>query len=324
MSASDPSSPHPASSPHPGRPGLARLRALAPRVAKPIGWILTGASLAYIGYLLSHQDLGAKLALLSPLALGLCVLLQVGVCLFQAQGWHALLARGATPGARPPLSSYGRFVLAKYLPGNVWHFLLRQVELPKLGHDQKSIALASFREILGMAGASCLMIALAGLVPDGRVHAIASDVVGPTLGWILPAPVALAGALTLRKLGVPFRVMGFHLAFFALFEAYGAIIVTSIVPDLPALAMAGVLSAAWLVGFVVIGAPGGVGVREAVLVLLAAPMVTQGDMVVAGAALRVVTTLGDLLFAGAVILPPRFLPGRRGRRSARADPRPRG
>ena len=59
--------------------------------------------------------------------------------------------------------------------------------------------------------------------------------------------------------------------------------------------MAGVYACAWIIGTVTPGAPGGLGVREAILVLLLAPYCGEGVAVAAALFLRIATTLADLL-----------------------------
>ena len=54
-------------------------------------------------------------------------------------------------------------------------------------------------------------------------------------------------------------------------------------------------------GFVVPGAAAGVGVREAVLVLILEQHLGADAALLVALALRVVTTLGDLLFFGALL-----------------------
>lgn len=52
-------------------------------------------------------------------------------------------------------------------------------------------------------------------------------------------------------------------------------------------------SIAWLAGYIVPGAPGGLGVREAMMVLLLSPILGAGTAVGLGITLRVTTTVGD-------------------------------
>lgn len=63
----------------------------------------------------------------------------------------------------------------------------------------------------------------------------------------------------------------------------------------------GVYAAAWLLGFLVPGAPAGLGIREVILFLGLAPILGPSQATTSSALLRVVTTLGDgALFAAAV------------------------
>lgn len=54
-------------------------------------------------------------------------------------------------------------------------------------------------------------------------------------------------------------------------------------------------SIAWLAGYLVPGAPAGLGVREAMMALLLSPVLGAGAAVGLGVTLRVTTTLGDAL-----------------------------
>lgn len=66
-----------------------------------------------------------------------------------------------------------------------------------------------------------------------------------------------------------------------------------------------VFALAWVVGFVTPGAPGGLGVREALMVLMLAPLYTAASASVLVIALRIATTLGDVfvLTVGFLLLP---------------------
>jgi len=62
---------------------------------------------------------------------------------------------------------------------------------------------------------------------------------------------------------------------------------------------------AWVVGFVTPGAPGGLGVREGLMLLMLAPVYTAASAGVLVIALRIATTLGDvmILTVGVLVLP---------------------
>jgi hypothetical protein len=78
-------------------------------------------------------------------------------------------------------------------------------------------------------------------------------------------------------------------------------------PDAQGIDLLGAVSAlalGWWLGFVVPGAAAGIGVREAVLVLTLEPHLGSDGALLAALSLRVVTTLGDLLFFGLSCLTP--------------------
>lgn len=66
-------------------------------------------------------------------------------------------------------------------------------------------------------------------------------------------------------------------------------------------------SIAWVTGFVTPGAPGGMGIREAMIVILFSPLFGTGTAVGLGVVLRVTTILGDALAFIVGLLGKRFL-----------------
>ena len=61
---------------------------------------------------------------------------------------------------------------------------------------------------------------------------------------------------------------------------------------------------AWCVGFVVIFAPAGAGIRDVLLVAALAPVLGTGPATAVALVSRAVNTISDLLVAGAAALPP--------------------
>jgi uncharacterized membrane protein YbhN (UPF0104 family) len=78
-----------------------------------------------------------------------------------------------------------------------------------------------------------------------------------------------------------------------------------------------VFALAWVVGFITPGAPGGLGVREALMVLMLAPAYTAASASVLVIALRIATTLGDALILVIGLL---LLPGRTGLSATKPTP----
>ena len=57
-----------------------------------------------------------------------------------------------------------------------------------------------------------------------------------------------------------------------------------------------IFSIAWMAGFIVPGAPGGIGVREAVIIFFITPIIGEAQSIAVAIALRFITLLGDVWF----------------------------
>ncbi len=234
-------------------------------------------------------------------------------------------------GQRPPLRAgyvvWARSQLAKYLPGNVFHFVSRQVLGRATGLSHPALVASSFLEIGSQLFAALLtgaaVFAGAGsgahLAGAGPGFAL-STVLGLALACLLAWPVCdavlrrlpqthpwmadlphLSALQTLRLLG---PAVALH-AFF--FLATGALLLALAAAaggpsgDLPGgvepWKILGLYPFAWMAGTVAVGAPAGVGVREAILTLGLGPILGPAHAAVLALALRLVTLGGDLLTA---------------------------
>ena len=290
------------------------------------GWLVLALSLGFLGHSLWRSapwSLAAANAAELALAIGAGALAYGLAGFLLAEAWRQLLGPGARRvGRRHYHALYGRTQIAKYLPGNCFHFVGRQLLGRELGHGHGALAFASLAEtVLLLAVAGILSLPLLGpelahvswplpvwptLLAMAAVGLILV-IVRPDGAWRRPAVSSTLVALRswaprLSKAGL------LHLAFFtvggltlwtvaAAARAPGAHGI-DLVGAVPALALG------WWAGLAVPGAAAGAGVREAVLVLtLEQHLGAEGALLVA-LALRVVTTMGDLLFFGLSCLTP--------------------
>jgi hypothetical protein len=233
-----------------------------------------------------------------------------------AEAWRQLLGPGpAAASPRHHRALYGRTQIAKYLPGNVFHFVGRQILGRRLGHAHGALVLASLAEALSL-------LLVAGLLAGPLVWSRLGHALEAWSGWLAVAAAAMAIALIglhrrrvhawRRQVALPVRdrirtwaprVLQAGLLHALFFTVAGLILlgVAAVIqaPGAPVLAPTtaiAALAAAWLAGFVVPGSSAGVGVREAILVLtLERHLGTDGAMLLA-LTLRLITTFGDLLF----------------------------
>ncbi len=267
------------------RPGLRRL----------IQWGGAGAvalSIGFIGERLWRLDL-AQLQNSATWPLAAAMLAAAGLFVAAdaalARGWAALADPAGQLGARQAAAIYGRGVLLKYLPGSVFQYVSRQVEGSGAGLPQRQLAGASLKEI-GLHIAASLSVAGCCVVASAQ----------PLLAGLLGAGFASAAVLGRNPM---LRAFVYQFLAFTGFAAAAAIVGAVLLPGGASIALfAALFLLAWLAGFVVPIAPGGIGVREAALLALAGPTVAAGPLLAAVLALRVGSIAGDLLFGLRAIL----------------------
>ncbi len=212
---------------------------------------------------------------------------------------------------------WGKANLAKYLPGNVLHFAGRQFLGARHGWPQAKIAAASLLEAGLFVLVPALLVALAlastgeldvlrdiawlGLLVAGAAGGLALMLFGTALAKWLPAPAARL--LRLLQIAHPAALLPAMLYFLLFFVGMSLIVcwlywkVAGVlnVAELPLLIAA--FLASWLIGFVVPGAPGGIGVREGTFTLLGGLALGHDHLVIVAVLMRLVTLVGEgLLF----------------------------
>lgn len=231
--------------------------------------------------------------------------------------WWLAGIYGPRPSVRSGYAVYARSQLAKYLPGNAFHYVSRQLLGRRAGLSHPALVGSGLLEmgslllaavLLGGVGlSSASSAATAGLLSwpwvlaAGLMALLAWPFLDallrrwrPTSRWLAELPQLSLGR-TLRLLGPS---VALHLAFFA---GTGILLVLlASAWDQPFGDLASLLwvfPIAWAAGTVSIGAPAGVGVREAVLALTLEPLVGPARAAALALALRLVTSGGDLVSA---------------------------
>lgn len=269
---------------------------------KPIlarfGSVLAVAGLVFVGIRLADYWPQLKAAPWSGALLSLLLLLAVGYGLANvllALAWRDLLHElGAPLSMARSVAVYGRSQIAKYAPGNVFHLAGRQVLGMAEGVPAQPLARSIGLE-LGL-----LVVCAVWLVGLLLQRWLAGQV--GALAWVVPtglAALVIGALLRWRCFRAGRALIGQSL--FLLFSAgvYWAVL-TSLTPEVvsrvPAGVVPGAAIAAWLVGLVTPGAPAGLGVREAVMLLILGVWVPQADLVLAVLLARLVNILGDVGF----------------------------
>jgi hypothetical protein len=229
--------------------------------------------------------------------------------------WYSLLA--ATRQAHLPmlqaLTIFGRTQLLKYLPSNLLHYVGRHAAAYRLGVPHGALVWSSIAEAVLVTAAAAVVTGLFAqplvMRALGELHSpIWLRVLLPTLAIAaliaatayLLAPGSKAKTKNLTSLAKGASIAcGLYVLFFL---ANGALLAGQVaaLPEevsAPPLMLAGVVSLAWFAGFIVPGAPAGIGIRDFVLTIGLEEAGLGSAALSIALAYRIVTLLGDLLLA---------------------------
>ena len=284
-------------------------------LAKLAGNLLVLGSFAFLFYLLSTLDFSTLKPLFSPSWIPIMISFSVlfsFLYFMMAEGWRRLLALVSRRRLdKRVIATYLKTVIYKYAPGNVFHFLGRHSLTKTHGLSHKSIAFANGVEILMQLFSVGSLIMIGVIFFDfsldfGKYFELSKNKI--LLAFLLLFVVVFVVLLKKEYRQVLFQKESFwvllrvfvYQLFFLLGSTSTLVLVYVVLLDVPFtfvmyLHTIFAASIAWLLGFIVPGAPGGVGIREAILVLLLpAIMMVSSELVLAGALIyRVITILGE-------------------------------
>lgn len=282
---------------------------------------LTIAALCFVGWKAAEAGIGTLLARLSPTAwvgVGLAAAVYAAALMFVALAWWLLVkSSSSTPlPFRQAFRIYSASHLYKYLPSNMLHYVGRHAALRGIGVTHTAAAVGAIGDIVLLLPASLFVALLAspamltGFRNDVAVLGIAAAVVlllgALALHWAAPLlerwPRTEALATLLRSPRVRMAAIGAFLGYSIFFVVSGAVFATIAgrfgpwqAGDAPLLVA--IWAGSWALGFVTPGAPGGIGVREAIITAALSAAGHGESAVLIAILMRVVTLLGDLLFA---------------------------
>jgi hypothetical protein len=270
-------------------------------VARRAGQLITVCALVFLAWALYQQwgaishwrPTKAQIALFAVLAFSYS-----GALMLLAFNWVIIVQTliVQSPPRAALLLSYTKTQIAKYVPGNVVHLVSRHMYLRNFGLNHRSLATGSLLELLSLPLAAVIAICLVMSLVDGsclgpwEMDALAPPFFIAAVGvstlaiwhaqrsWHLPAVIVVCrGVVFMMCQGIIFAVV--------LYIVSGSFVALAI----PAAIFA------WLVGFLTPGAPGGIAVREALLVSLLSHVAADDTVLIAALILRMTTTVGDLI-----------------------------
>jgi uncharacterized membrane protein YbhN (UPF0104 family) len=218
-------------------------------------------------------------------------------------------------GSEPPrglLACFFAGQLGKYLPGGAWQYVGRTALATRRGVPLQAAA--------GSLGIEALCSLIAAVLVSSFM--LADD------GWRLAYPlvILLVGVATMswasrlafvrRFVADPRSLDAAARSYLAVFILFGFAfwLTADALYNVPAADLPwyiGAYAAAWAAGFVVVFAPGGLGVREAVLVALLRGRLGESEAIVLAATSRIAFTLVDLAGGSVALFALRRRPAQR-------------
>jgi hypothetical protein len=301
------------------------------RIVRVAGYLILAASIVFLGYRL-YTNLGNLFTIKLNKVFYLAILMAsvyFGILqFFIVAALSALLKGFGADGVTflKVLNFHGRTDIAKYLPGNVFHFAGRQVLAKNYGWSQSAVGLSSIAEtVLVILGGGLAAMIFVGFANAADALYLLSKFISPSVIlwagagiaslWIVGAQAGripylsrFSRTATVQKFSrspYPPLAVALYLVFFLscglMFWALLSALDGKWQADL--IGIVGFsYTTSWLAGKMTPGAPGGIGVREAALVLLLGGVIGEAEALMLGVALRIVTTLGDFFLFGTALL----------------------
>lgn len=283
-------------------------------LARIAGAGITAASLVFVAYSMfahRHEMLSAFQISGFLGTVAVCVAIYAASLQLVAAGWYFLLnSVNSRLHFGTVVSIVARTQIYKYLPSNVLHLVGRFLLAKNAGASKQALSYAQTAELALMVVASATIALALSL----KVVLAVADRHGVEAFWIVPAYIAIAIAAlgVIPVLGKTFMrgvksrhafagisaATACYLVFF-LVNGWLLIAITGSMEEVRnAQAIVGIAAFGWLLGFVVPGAPGGLGVREMVFIV-GFTSIGYSPVTAASAAVghRIVTLGGDSLLA---------------------------
>lgn len=245
-------------------------------------------------------------------------------------GYAALIAgwRGVLRGWNETLAPWqaGRIwalsSLGKYIPGKIWAVAGMVVMAQRAGVRPVAAAGSALVMQLLAMGTGAAVVALTGvlaLATDGwlrlgliavLVASVAGTLVLLQTGWLNRILARLPGGVDQVATPTPLSILGGVAANVLAWGAYGVavwLLARALIPEVsfPLLTTIGAFAASYIVGFLVLLVPGGLGVREGVFVLMLQGVVGLAPATAIALASRLLFTLTEVGVAVLFLLFPK-------------------
>ena len=310
---------------------MSEKKPLKKKIIEILGWIISAAALYFVYQNVINIDLEAAKAKVSYSWIPYIVIfiaIYVVLMGFLATGWRYMLE--LLHGSELPkwriIGIYTKTQIYKYIPSNLVHVIARIYFATQLGPSKSNVVQSYFLEIVFMVLIGILIVLISTLtgsfsLSDELINEIRDFSGGKLKGFSLG--ILVFGALAIgfylikalknyksslnrqnlmRLLKLAILLLGFFygmglVEYFVFYSLLGM--------DITFMYVIALFTITWLGMFVIPGAPGGIGVREFIVITLLSPIYGPDDPTIGIIIFRVITVLGDalLLPLGSIFLP---------------------
>ena len=208
---------------------------------------------------------------------------------------------------------YGQSQIAKYIPGNIFHVLGRHFLGSQAGIKHEVLTGATVYEILGLTYTSLIIsfIGIALFKLENIYFTLYQIIFGIItvliliilIIYLVPYLMKLRGINMLKyniweSLVIISKIYLFYFIFFFI-SGLLLVLISSLFLDITYYKLGTIISIfaiSWFMGFIIPGAPGGIGIRETVIIYLITPVVGEAESIVIAISLRLITLIGDIWF----------------------------
>ena len=310
---------------------MSNKKPLKKKIIEILGWIISAAALYFVYQNVINIDLEAAKAKVSYSWIPyIIIFITIYVILmgFLATGWRYMLE--LLHGSELPkwriIGIYTKTQIYKYIPSNLMHVIARIYFATQLGPSKSNVVQSYFLEIVFMVLIGILIVLISTLtgsfsLSDELINEIrdfsGGKLKGFSLGILVFGALAIGFYLVkalrnyksslnrqnlMRLLKLAILLLAFFygmglVEYFVFFSLLGM--------DITFLYVIALFTITWLGMFVIPGAPGGIGVREFIVITLLSPIYGPDDPTIGIIIFRVITVLGDalLLPLGSIFLP---------------------
>ncbi len=295
------------------------------KILKILSYLLVAASFIFVIKTLIGMNISQIGVIITPARLLILMIMCFVYSLntfFYAFAWKKLLLIFSKQkiSSRKIINLYLKSNIAKYLPGNVFHFAGRHILVKENNVSHTHMLLSNLAEIVLLVFTAMLIVLAAVLfglitIPDKIVSLISLKYI--ILAFIIIFIVSLIVIVILirkkqfSRLKSIIEIISFQnlkeiilsmLLYSTMFIITGFILfiifymLKSYNLSFQLLyQIIFVFTLSWVLGYIVPGAPGGVGIREAVIIIMLSPILDSQTAALGALVLRVVTIAGDII-----------------------------